>query len=72
MNDKTIMVPPYVTKLLDLLEASAPFTPGAAVMVAIAHDTWCPMATDPGGHCTCDPDVSLVERPSSAGCGSWN
>jgi hypothetical protein len=42
-------VPAYVSKILDLLEASSPFSPGAAVMVTVAHDPRCPMATDPSG-----------------------
>jgi hypothetical protein len=56
-------VPAYVSKVLDLLETSAPFAPGAALLVTIAHDPWCPMSTDPSGCCRCDPDVSLVEQP---------
>jgi hypothetical protein len=60
-------VPAYVNKILDLLEASSPFSPGAALVVTVAHDPTCPMSTDPGGCCRCDPDVSLVERGERSG-----
>jgi hypothetical protein len=67
-----VAMPTYIRKLAALLAASPPIVAGTAWTVLIAHDTWCPMSTDPSGCCRCDPDVSLVERPRPAGCHPWN
>jgi hypothetical protein len=62
VNDKTIVVPPYLTKLLDLLEANPPIQAGRVWTVKVAHDATCPMSTDARAECCCDPDVRFAER----------
>jgi hypothetical protein len=60
LTDTTFVVPIYLRKLLDVLEASPLIVAGWTVTVA--HDATCPMSTNASAECCCDPDVTFAER----------